>query len=152
MRPTDTKRVAFKKRKNEKVGYKPRIVQDTAWKQKLNRALSTVPVPYLAAYPCERSELEIFLRQSEPSPNGGGRPLSRLLSASMLLSLDPQSLALNGGEVSLVSKLCPCGPQVTVTASVRCPSRQMLRGCPQLPQAHSRPFGPEGDFGSWHHS
>lgn len=34
-------------------------------------------VPYLAAYPGERSELEIFLRQSEPSPNGGGGPLSR---------------------------------------------------------------------------
>lgn len=121
-------RVVFKKK--EKAGYKPKIVQDTAWKQKLNCALSTVPVPCLAAYPCERSELEIFLRQSEPSPNGGGGPLSRVFSASTLLSLDPQSLALNGGEVSLAAKLCPCLPQATVTASVPCASRQMLRGCP----------------------
>lgn len=40
-------RVVFKKRKKEKkrqaMSYKPRIVQDTAWKQKLNHALSTVP-------------------------------------------------------------------------------------------------------------
>lgn len=133
MRPTDTMRVVFKKkRKKEKAGYKPKIVQDTAWKQKLNCALSTVPVPCLAAYPCEHSELEIFLRQSEPSPNGGGGPLSCMFSASMLLSLDPQSRALKGGEVSLAAKLCPRLPQATVTASVRCASRQTLRGCPQL--------------------
>lgn len=66
------------------MSYKTGTVDDAVWKQNPSHALSAAPGAFcgVGTRPGERSRLEIFLRQSDSSPNAGGSLFSCSLSVA----------------------------------------------------------------------